>query len=41
MFRFLAKKAIKKSNKIGIFFVIHGPSPWDLEWIIREKWFGQ
>ena len=28
-------------SKIGIFFVTYCPSPWDLEWIVREKWFGR
>ena len=34
-------KAIKNLEKPGIIFVTHGPSPWDLEWIVREKWFGR
>ena len=34
-------KAIKNPAKIGIFFVTHGPSPWDPKWIVKEKWFGQ
>ena len=33
-------KAIKKSAKPSIIFVTHGPSPWDPEWIVREKQFG-
>ena len=24
-------------SKIGIFFVTHGPSLWDPEWIVRKK----
>ena len=27
--------------KPGTIFVTYGLSPWDLEWIVREKWFGQ
>ena len=29
------------SKKLGIIFVTHGPSLWDPEWIVREKWFGR
>ena len=35
------KKTIKNPTEPGIIFVTHGPSPWDFEWIVREKWFGQ
>ena len=41
MFRFPVKKAIKNPEKLGLIFVTHSPSPWDLELIVREKWFGQ
>ena len=41
MFRFPAKKPLKNPAKSSIIFVTHGPSPWDPEWIVREKWFGQ
>ena len=33
------KKTIKNPTETGIIFVTHGPSPWDPEWIVREKWF--
>ena len=36
-----SKKAIKNPTKLGIIFVTHGSSPWDPEWIIREKWFSR
>ena len=29
------------ANKIGIIFVTHGPSSWDPEWMVKEKWFGR
>ena len=45
MFRFSAqkkkKKTIKNPTEPGIIFVTYSPSTLDLEWIVREKWFGQ
>ena len=35
------KKPLKNLAKPSIIFVTHGPNPWDLEWIVREKWFGR
>ena len=35
------KKPLKNPTKLGIIIVTHGPSPWDPEWIVREKWFGR
>ena len=29
------------TTKPGTIFVTYGLSPWDPEWIVREKWFGQ
>ena len=34
-------KAIKNPGKPCIIFVTLGPSPWDPELVVREKWFGQ
>ena len=34
------KKPLKNPAKLGIIFVTLGPSLWDPEWIVREKWFG-
>ena len=36
-----SKKAVKNPAKPSIIFVTHGPSLWDPEWIVREKWFGR
>ena len=40
MFRFPAKKPLKNPAKSSIIFVTHGPSLWDPELVVREKWFG-
>ena len=37
----ICKKPLKIQQKPGIIFVTHGPSPWNPEWIVREKLFGQ
>ena len=40
MFRFLVKKkSLKNLAKLGIIFETNGLSPWDPEWIVREKCF--
>ena len=35
-----SKKPLKNLAKSGIIFVTHSPNLWDLEWIVRKKWFG-
>ena len=35
------KKSLKNLAKSGIIFETNGLSPWDPEWIVREKWFGR
>ena len=36
----IAKVYVQIPSKQGITSVTHGPSPWDLELVVREKWFG-
>ena len=35
----IAKVYVQIPSKQGITSVTHGPSPWDLELVVREKWF--